>query len=138
MKNISILMLIFLLPKVGFACSCAGVTVDDYLSQCENLFLARLVKAEYSVSGEYEGKIKGRFGKPIEVYQGDPKKVKGLKEVYLGTSCDQFPSVGVKYLVCGVKDERYTGYSHCSYTVGHAEYYRRDILKQLRGKTHNK
>jgi hypothetical protein len=138
MKKVLLLIFVSLFHQVGYACSCARVTAEDYLAQCENLYLARLVKAEFKEIGEYHAEMKGTFGEPIEIFQGDPKKVKGLREEFLGTSCDQFPPIGAKFLVCGAKGEKYTGYSHCSYTVGYAEHYLRDVLEYLRGKAHNK
>ncbi|WP_444940559.1 hypothetical protein ACJJI3_18810 [Microbulbifer sp. ZKSA004] len=135
MKNVLIFLLVLILPKMGMACSCSNIEVEDYLSSCDSLFIARLVKAEYKESDESGGEIKGKFGAPIEVFQGDPSKVKGLKiEHMIGSSCDQYPTIGSKYLVCGKNEKKYTSYSHCSYTVDHAEHYRRDILKQLRDK----
>jgi hypothetical protein len=130
MKNkISIALAFFMYSPFSNACSCAEIKLEDYYSNCKQLFTATLFKAK--VSANDGSSIVGELRNVRDVMIGDTSKIKGLKTTMMGTSCEADLLVGKRYLVCG-NDEPYISVAGCSMTTPVSWLFSQEKIEKLK------
>jgi hypothetical protein len=120
------LKIIFLFASVfsagTYACSCIEKKPEDYVKNCEMLFIAILSESKLIKTDGLMTTERGKLSKITLVVKGNPEKEYTIENFTSGTSCDSHLMVGKEYIVCASLGKKLElpvcGYTHVLYDGG--------------------
>lgn len=117
-----ILIVIAIFPLKSNACDCNLKTPEEYLNQCEVLFVAVLSESTMVTKEPFKPIQIGKFSTITHVIQGEPKGEYSILNIRSGTSCDSPLMDGYEYVVCKNPGEllqlKACGFTHQLYVSG--------------------
>lgn len=111
--RLSILMILLMASKLGFACACGGdgLNNEEAFSRYDHIFSAQIIEAKLATSesnyfqlndkfviSSVQGYIKTKF-QIKEIFKGQPEQVEEINGLTSGNSCGINIIVGEEYLI---------------------------------------
>lgn len=131
-KKILVLTVVTICSLKSYGCDCVEKIAENYLNNCEIIFVAVLSESRLLTKEPFRPIEKGKFSQITHVIKGKPEKEYSIINIRSGTSCDSPLTVGGEYVVCTepgkILQIQPCGYTHYLHVSGE------DFLNSFPGK----